>query len=366
MILTLLDLTKKFSSLRGINTAVENINLEVKDREFFVLLGPSGCGKSTLLNLIAGLEKPTYGEILFNDRIVASHDKKIFLTPRERNVAMVFQNYALYPHLNVYENIAFPLRIQKTKESRIKKSVDDVAGILEISDLLNAKPFELSGGQKQRVAIARAIVRRPDIFLLDEPLSNLDAQLRNTTRTELKLLQRNIGITTVYVTHDQTEAMTLGDRIAVLKNGRVEQIGTTLELYNRPSNVFVAAFVGSPPMNLIKTTISEENNNLFVGLGNIKIRVPEDKIKTLKIEKAGELIVGIRPEHILIGRLNKENSVKIKIDSIESLGKEMLFHFTFLSQKLTGLTNHLNLNENELIDVTFSLDKPHFFQKSSS
>ena len=176
MILTLLDLTKKFSSLRGINTAVENINLEVKDREFFVLLGPSGCGKSTLLNLIAGLEKPAYGEILFNDRIVASHDKKIFLTPRERNVAMVFQNYALYPHLNVYENIAFPLRIQKTKESRIKKSVDDVAGILEISDLLKAKPFELSGGQRQRVAIARAIVRRPDIFLLDEPLSNLDAR----------------------------------------------------------------------------------------------------------------------------------------------------------------------------------------------
>lgn len=361
MKLVLQNLTKKFLSLRGVNTAVENINLEIRDKEFFVLLGPSGCGKSTLLNLIAGLEKPTYGEILFNDRIVASHDKKIFLTPRERNVAMVFQNYALYPHLNVYENIAFPLRIQKEKEFQIKRFVENVAHILEIENFLSAKPSELSGGQKQRVAIARAIVRQPDIFLMDEPLSNLDAQLRNSTRIELKHLQRDIGITTVYVTHDQTEAMTLGDRIAILRNGRIEQIGASDELYNRPSNVFVATFIGFPPMNLIKTTISEENNNLFALLGNIKVKIPEARIKTFKIKKTEEILVGIRPEHILIGQTNKENSVKIRIDSIEFLGKEVLFHFTFLSHKFTGLTKHTNLAEKELINITFDLNKLHFF-----
>ena len=219
------SLAKRYKSLRGPVFALNGVSLEIEDGEFFVLLGPSGSGKSTLLNLISGLEKPTMGDIWFDGSLVASGSKKVFWSPRDRNVAFVFQSYALYPHLNVFENIAFPLRIKGVKKAQVKRAVEETASKLEISGLLCAKPGELSGGQRQRVAIARAIVRRPSTFLLDEPLSNLDPQLRFTMRSELKDLQRNLGITTVYVTHDQIEAMSLGDRIAVLRDGGIEQIG---------------------------------------------------------------------------------------------------------------------------------------------
>jgi len=362
MRIRLVNLTKIFSSIRGKVVALDNINLEIKDSEFFVLLGPSGCGKSTLLNLVAGLEKPTSGEIWFADKLVASSQKKIFLTPRERNVAMVFQSYALYPHLNVFENIAFPLRIQKIKDSVIKEKVIKAAEMVGISDLLNAKPAELSGGQRQRVAIARAIVRKPDVFLLDEPLSNLDAQLRVATRTELKQLQRSLGVTTIYVTHDQVEAMTLGDRVAVLRNGKIEQVGTPEELYNNPVNPF-ATFIGSPPMNLIEATIVEENNEYFVVIDGNKLKIPMEKFKKIDI-KNKKLILGIRPEDIYISLDKKENIFKTKIVSVEPLGRELIIYVSLGNQKISILSTNKELKgleKDQILNIEFNVDKIHFF-----
>jgi multiple sugar transport system ATP-binding protein len=274
--LSIKKLKKEFSSLRGKVAAVEGLQFEVADKELFVLLGPSGCGKSTALNLIAGVERPTTGEIWFDDRLVACTEKHVFLTPKQRNVAMVFQDYALYPHMTVFENIAFPLRIAGLARGIVEESVRKTAARLDIQDLFAAKPSELSGGQRQRVAIARAIVREPDIFLLDEPLSNLDARLRSQTRTELKSLQRMLGITTVYVTHDQIEALTLGDRIAVLKDGRAVQIGTPMELYDSPVNTFVAGFIGSPPMNLLKASLAGERDHLYAQVGKLRLVLPQE------------------------------------------------------------------------------------------
>ncbi|MEJ2282406.1 MAG: ABC transporter ATP-binding protein, partial [Desulfobacterales bacterium] len=234
MELTLHHISKGFNSLRGKVTAVHDVSLDIRDGEFFVLLGPSGCGKSTLLNLVAGLERPSAGEIRFAGETVAAAQKHVFLPPRKRNVAMVFQSYALYPHLKVFDNIAFPLRVTKDRRQDIQNAVKITARMLDIENLLERKPAELSGGQRQRVAIARALVRRPRLFLLDEPLSNLDAQLRTRMRVELKNLQRKLNITTLYVTHDQTEAMTLGDRIALLREGSLIQVGTPEEMYARP------------------------------------------------------------------------------------------------------------------------------------
>lgn len=275
----LTNITKRFISLRRRVVALENVSLEINEGEFFVLLGPSGCGKSTLLNLIAGLGKPSSGQIRFDDRTVADMDNRIYLSPKERNVAFVFQSYALYPHLNVFENIAFPLKIGRQKTLEIKNAVEQTAATLEISDLLTAKPAELSGGQRQRVAIARAIVRKPNLFLLDEPLSNLDAQLRIAMRAEIKDLQNQLGITTIYVTHDQTEAMALGDRIAVLNQGKIEQVGTSKALYEDPASIFVAQFIGSPPMNLLKTSLARVDGKLYVILGSQKVDIPTEKIQ---------------------------------------------------------------------------------------
>ncbi len=231
MKLTLISLAKTYRSLRGPVHALKELSLEVEDGEFFVLLGPSGCGKSTVLNLVAGLEKPTSGEIRFGEEVVAAPEKRIFSEPRQRDVAMVFQSYALYPHMSVFDNIAFPLRVSGENRQQVRQAVEVAASTLGIAELLAVRPAELSGGQRQRVAIARAIVRKPKLFLLDEPLSNLDANLRTITRTELRLLQRKLGITTLYVTHDQVEAMTLADRMAVLKDGKLMQIGSPDAVY---------------------------------------------------------------------------------------------------------------------------------------
>jgi len=369
MKLRLVELTKKFFSKHGSILAVNNVNLEVNSGEFFVLLGPSGCGKTTMLNLIAGLEKPTRGEIWFDETLVASASKKVFLPPKARNVppkarnvAMVFQSYALYPHLTVFENIAFPLRISRTKEHLIKESVQKVASMLAILDLLNRKPGELSGGQRQRVAIARAIVRKPNIFLLDEPLSNLDAQLRASTRGELKNLQRNLGVTTLYVTHDQVEAMSLGDRIAVLKDGRIVQIGTPDELYENPVNPFVATFIGSPPMNLFKVSINYDKGSFFIPIGNMKIKLPNDKAGKIKSLKSKYCIIGIRPEHIYINPSGAKQKLKGKITSVEPLGKDLLLHILIGENKFAALTPKMQFKEYEIVDVEFNLEKIHIFE----
>ena len=363
MKISLKSLTKKIFSLRGGHYAIDHLSCEIKDKEFFVLLGPSGCGKSTTLNLIAGLEKPTGGEIFFDDKIIASPQKKVFLSPKERNIAMVFQNYALYPHLNTFDNIAFPLKILKMNNTDIKKSVERTADILKLSHLLKAKPNELSGGERQRVAIARAIVRKPNLFLLDEPLSNLDARLRTSTRIELKKLQKRLNITTLYVTHDQIEAMTLGDRIAVINNGKIEQIGTPEELYDNPSNIFTASFIGSPPMNIFESKISVENNLLLIDSGNIRLNI--NKIIESKLNRCNQTMItaGIRSEDVFVSRDCSKNSFKAKIKSKENLGKDILLQLETDKLLLTSIGNYRDYQENEEIFINLNLNKIHLFNK---
>jgi multiple sugar transport system ATP-binding protein len=360
MKLRLVGLTKNFLSLRGMVTAVGGIELEIKDNEFFVLLGPSGCGKSTVLNLIAGLEKPTRGEIWFDNKLIASGEKRISFTPKERNVAFVFQSYALYPHLNVFENIAFPLRVVREDLNKIRESVDRAGAMLRISALFSAKPGELSGGQRQRVAIARAIVRRPNIFLLDEPLSNLDAQLRASTRDELKRLQRTLGVTTIYVTHDQVEALTLGDRIALLKDGKIEQIGTPDQLYESPVNEFAAKFIGSPAMNIFKTKVLEEGGTFYMILGENRIKIPEEKAGRLKKLKDRPCAFGIRPEDIDI-RTGIPRGIKGKIDLIEPMGREKLVHISTQDNRFSALTGDTGFRDGETVNIEFNLKKLHIF-----
>ena len=298
--LELQGVVKRFGGV----VAVDGVDLVVSPGEFFVLLGPSGCGKSTLLRLVAGLERPTAGRIYIHGREVTH------LEPRERDVAMVFQSYALYPHLTVRENLAFPLRVRREPREAIATRVEEVARMLQIEELLDRKPRELSGGQRQRVAIGRALVRRPHLFLFDEPLSNLDAQLRTTMRGELARLHRRLGTTVLYVTHDQVEAMTLGTRIALLHRGRLEQVGSPQEVYERPATAFVATFVGSPPMNLVE---GETRDGVFQGKGLVwKAGVPP-----------GATHLGIRPEDLL---LEPGGPWTGQVDWVEALGAETLIH----------------------------------------
>ena len=336
MNITFRNLQKTFFTLRGKVEALKSIDLEIGQGEFFILLGPSGCGKSTTLNLTAGLERPTAGEICFADKIVSSPEKKIFVSPKERNVAMVFQSYALYPHLNVFENIAFPLRVAKGKE--IAGPVRKTAHVLDIESLLDRKPAELSGGQRQRVAIARALVRDPDLFLLDEPLSNLDTQLRTSMRAELKRLQRDTGVTTIYVTHDQTEAMTLGDRIGLFKEGKLIQVGTPDDLYSRPQTPFAATFVGSPPMNLIPAEIKKEGDTMLITYAAARSEIPKDKKWLVERLAARQALLGIRPEHITMTTAGESASLEGRIETIEPLGRELLYHLH------TGVGNVLVLD----------------------
>jgi len=289
------QLTKSF----GDNTVVKSVSLKAEDGEFLVLLGPSGCGKSTILRLIAGLEDATSGEILIDGKIVN------FVNPANRNAAFVFQNYALYPHMTVYRNIAFPLATAGMGKSDIDQAVDEAARILELSHLLERLPSQLSGGQRQRVALARAIVRKPAVFLMDEPLSNLDAQLRQQTRLELMDLHQRLGITTIYVTHDQVEAMTMGQRIAILKDGELQQIAPPLEAYDTPSNTFVARFLGAPPMNLIPATVSTSDSSWTVSTagGRMPLNLDTMRISGSTLESVGSASIhlGVRPEHLSLG-----------------------------------------------------------------
>jgi len=295
---------------------VHGINLEVGEKEFVVLVGPSGCGKSTTLRMIAGLEEITSGNISIDDRLVNR------VAPKDRDVAMVFQNYALYPHLKVFENIAFGLRIRKESKEHINKTVEEVSEILGLTPYLDRRPAELSGGQRQRVAMGRAIVRQPKVFLFDEPLSNLDAKLRTQMRAEIKRLHKRLGATSVYVTHDQVEAMTLADRIVVMNDGNIEQIGTPMELFNSPANTFVASFLGSPPMNQMTGKIGSSASGYQVNVNDIAIALPDN----IDVEDGQPVVVGVRPEHFSLNACDGATPIKISLDLVEPLGSEALLH----------------------------------------
>ena len=317
---TLDHVTKIFGKVR----AVDDVSLRIKHGEFMVLLGPSGCGKTTTLRLIAGLEKPTSGRIFFDEEDVT------YLPPRARNISMVFQSYAVWPHMTVYENIAFPLKIKKYQESEIKRRVRWAAELLKIEDLLDRYPHQLSGGQRQRVAVARAIVVEPRVLLMDEPLSNLDAVLRVRMRSEIKKLQRQIKVTTIYVTHDQVEAMTMGDRIAVMNQGRIMQVGEPREVYYKPANTFVAGFIGSPQMNFIDVTVQVKEDNIVLDAGSFTINLPGKFRSILDRYNGKSIILGIRPEHMYIEPYVPANIKSIpvsgKVDFVEALGSDTIVH----------------------------------------
>lgn len=299
--------------------ALDHVTFEVRDGEFFVLLGPSGCGKTTTLRIIAGLETPTSGRVYIDGEDVTD------LPPKDRDVAMVFQTWALYPHMKVYDNIAFPLKIRKLPKSEIDRRVREIARLLHIEDLLDRYPRQLSGGQQQRVALARALVRKPKVWLLDEPLSNLDALLRMKMRAELKRLQREFGVTTIYVTHDQIEAMTLADRIAVMNRGRIMQIGTPHEIYNRPANTFVATFVGTPPMNLLRCSVREDAEGVVFEGCSFKYIVRGKLARALRERlKSSEVFLGFRPEHASLSTKSAPNAIPGVVWVIEPLGSEFL------------------------------------------
>ena len=300
--------------------AVQDFNLEIADKEFIVLVGPSGCGKSTTLRMVAGLEEITEGEIYINGVLVNR------VPPKDRDIAMVFQNYALYPHMTVYDNIAYGLKLRKFPKRVIDQKVREAAEILDITELLRRKPKALSGGQRQRVAIGRAIVREPHVFLMDEPLSNLDAKLRNQMRSEIIKLRQRINTTFIYVTHDQTEAMTLGDRIVIMKDGFVQQVGTPREVFSHPANIFVAGFIGTPQMNFFDARLVREGRRYFVELENARVELSREKQERLLAGDAEsqDVVLGVRPEHMLITREN--NAVPAAVDVSEMMGSAVHIH----------------------------------------
>ncbi len=326
--------------------AVDDFNLEIADKEFVVFVGPSGCGKSTTLRMIAGLEEISGGTIEIDGEVVND------LQPKDRNIAMVFQNYALYPHMTVFDNMAFPLRINKMKEEEIFERVTRAARILGIEEYLLRKPRALSGGQRQRVAIGRAMVRDSKVFLMDEPLSNLDAKLRNQMRAEIILLRQQLDTTFIYVTHDQTEAMTLGDRIVIMKDGFVQQVGTPEEVFDRPSNLFVAEFIGAPKMNIMKTNLVIENGKYYVTPLGSKIEVDgiTGQLLTQKQVPAGEVILGVRPEHINLVSEAGENTIDGTILVNEMMGSELHLHVNAADNtKIIARAPTVNLSHDERV-----------------
>ena len=334
--------------------AVFDFNLDIQDKEFIVFVGPSGCGKSTTLRMIAGLEDISNGELYIDEKLMND------VEPKDRNIAMVFQSYALYPHMSVYENMSFGLKIKKVPKDEIDKRVKEAAEILEIQDYLDRKPKELSGGQRQRVALGRAIVRNAKVFLMDEPLSNLDAKLRVQMRSEIIKLHERINATTIYVTHDQTEAMTMASRIVVMSKGHIQQIGTPKEIYNNPKNMFVASFVGAPATNFINGKIED---NAFVAEG-MSILIEDERIEALKKYDGKEVVLGVRPENIHKADLEDKNSFVYDVEVSELLGHESILHGTVGGQKLIA-----KVNVDEMVDahtkVNFKIDtsKIYFFDK---
>jgi len=344
--------------------AVSDVSLGAENKEFLVLVGPSGCGKSTTLRVIAGLEDPTSGEVYIGNRLVND------VPPKDRNVAMVFQNYALYPHMSVFENMAFGLRLRKYPKSEIEKRVKEAAGILNIQKLLKRKPKELSGGEKQRVAVGRAIVRKPLAFLFDEPLSNLDAKLRLLMRTEINKLHTRLQTTMIYVTHDQTEAMTLGTRIVVMKDGRVHQIASPLMLYKDPVNKFVAGFIGTPPMNFINGRVIKKEGKFYFDEGKFQLRIIDEMIPKLTPYTGKEVIFGVRPEDIydklFVTDAPTENTITVTVEVIEPMGSEAYLYLTTGQNTLIAkVAGQVNPEVNQEMDLVIDMSKVHFFDKST-
>ena len=343
--------------------AVSDFNLEIQDKEFIVFVGPSGCGKSTVLRMIAGLEEITSGELYIDGEMVN------YVEPKDRDIAMVFQNYALYPHMTVYKNLAFALSLRKMPKNEIDKKVRETAKILEIEELLSRKPKALSGGQRQRVALGRAMVRDPKAFLLDEPLSNLDAKLRASTRTEITKLHKDLETTFIYVTHDQTEAMTMADRIVVMKDGRIHQVGSPQELYNNPINIFVAGFIGTPQMNFIEARLLRDESNYFLSIDDINFPLPEDRYsrELLKEYLDKEIIVGVRSEDVVEVDDNRQG-LDAKIEVAEHMGSEIFVYIDYKSNKIIakfGADLNNSINDRNGIKVAFKMNKIHLFDKET-
>jgi multiple sugar transport system ATP-binding protein len=340
-------------------TAVNDASFKIEDKEFVVLVGPSGCGKSTTLRMIAGLEEITDGELIIDDKIVNN------VPPKDRDIAMVFQNYALYPHMTVYENMAFGLKLRKFKKAEIEERVNYAAEILGLDELLKRKPKELSGGQRQRVALGRAIVRKPKVFLFDEPLSNLDAKLRVQTRTEISKLHSKLGVTMIYVTHDQTEAMTMGDKIVIMKDGIINQIDSPLNLYNKPTNKFVAGFIGSPSMNFVKGELKKNGEYSFVSEdGKMNIKLSKEHSEKLKNYNGKKITLGIRPEDISMQdpEGNNSHSIKVKLEVVEPMGNEIFIYFIVSGEQLIArLPSTADIKKNEELDIYMNINRIHFF-----
>lgn len=353
--------SKRFGNVLAVNDAC----LEIKDKEFLVLVGPSGCGKSTTLRMVAGLEEITEGNIYIGDTLVND------IPPKDRDIAMVFQNYALYPHMDVYNNMAFGLKLRKYPKAEIDRLVKQAAQILGIENLLDRRPKALSGGQRQRVALGRAIVREPKVFLMDEPLSNLDAKLRVVMRAELSKLHMRLATTVIYVTHDQTEAMTMGDRIVVMKDGLIQQVGAPLQIYDNPDNMFVAGFIGTPPMNFVDAVLAKEGDDLYVKGMGFKLKVPEGRFKDLGSYVDKEIVFGIRPEDIIDaefypGEVTDDNSVVAMVDVTEPLGSEVLVYLSFGESMVTAkLDPHTKAADGEDLKVVFAMHKMHLFDKDT-
>ena len=369
-----LSLRNVYKKYPGGVIAVSDFNLEIKDKEFIILAGPSGCGKSTTLRMVAGLEEISSGEVYIGDRLVND------VAPKDRDIAMVFQNYALYPHMTVFDNMAFGLKLRKVSKDEIKRRVEEAARILDIEHLLERKPKALSGGQRQRVALGRAIVREPKVFLLDEPLSNLDAKLRAQMRTEISKLHQRLGTTFMYVTHDQTEAMTMGTRIVVMKNGFIQQVDTPQNLYLRPCNLFVAGFIGSPQMNFIETKVLCENDVYYLEFGSedtkrragvkFKIKLPENKTANLKEYIGKEVIMGIRPEHVhnepeLI-EANPDSIVEAKVEVTELMGAETYLYMDCEGQDINArVAPSSTAKPGDKIKIAISAENIHIFDKDT-
>lgn len=354
---------------RGV-VAVQQFNLDIADKEFIVLVGPSGCGKSTTLRMIAGLEEISEGEVIIDGKVVND------VPPKDRDIAMVFQNYALYPHMTVYDNMAFSLKLKKVDKKTIDEKVREAAEILDITQYLDRKPKALSGGQRQRVAIGRAIVREPKVFLMDEPLSNLDAKLRNQMRAEIIKLRQRINTTFVYVTHDQTEAMTLGDRIVIMRDGFIQQIGTPQEVFNHPSNLFVAGFIGTPQMNFFDDAVLEKNGDKFVvGLYGVKFTPDEEKQAKLRENgaKPGPITLGVRPEHMMLCGDESTQHISGTVDVSEMMGSSIHLHTTVQGKDVVLVVATVDLPDKhkfgftygDSVNISFTGNVMHVFDKDT-
>lgn len=340
-----------------IHHAVKDLDLAIADEEFVALVGPSGCGKSTTLRMIAGLEDISTGEIRIGDRVVNA------LPPKDRDVAMVFQNYALYQHMSVYDNLAFGLRNKKVAEDKIKTEIDRTVSILGLNELLQRKPRQLSGGQQQRVALGRCIVRNPKVFLFDEPLSNLDAKLRTQMRLEIKRLRSRVPTTSVFVTHDQVEAMTLGDRVVIMMDGRIQQVGTPLEVYGSPANRFVAGFIGAPSMNFLSVKISEEGSTLFAETPLLRLALPSAINRALAVWRGKNVVMGVRPEHLSLSNDISQCCFHAGVEVIEQLGSEIILETRVGDARVTvaRVDPQAPLIVSETVPLSVQPERLHFF-----